>query len=99
VLDLEKDKDAQAVEILKLKKRVKKLERPRKSSILHPKRRIYRQVESSDDDLDEEDASKQERGQVTRQSQCLKTVILMILKIWWMKEWLLFKIKMQRIKM
>ncbi|GJV12415.1 hypothetical protein Tco_1353956 [Tanacetum coccineum] len=39
VLDLEKDKDAQAVEILKLKKR----------------------VESSDNDLDEEDASKQER--------------------------------------
>ncbi|GJV39291.1 putative ribonuclease H-like domain-containing protein [Tanacetum coccineum] len=61
VLDLEKEKDAQAVEILKLKKRVKKLERQRKSSISHPRRRIYRQVESSDDDLDEEDASKQER--------------------------------------
>ncbi|GKE01824.1 hypothetical protein Tco_1389807, partial [Tanacetum coccineum] len=39
VLDLEKEKDAQAVEILKLKKR----------------------VESFDNDLDEEDASKQER--------------------------------------
>ncbi|GKC01419.1 hypothetical protein Tco_0987555, partial [Tanacetum coccineum] len=39
VLDLEKEKDAQAVEILKLKQR----------------------VESSDDDLDEEDASKQGR--------------------------------------
>ncbi|GKA20286.1 hypothetical protein Tco_0700275 [Tanacetum coccineum] len=39
VLDLEKEKDAQAVEILKLKKR----------------------VESSDDDLDEKDASKQGR--------------------------------------
>ncbi|GKE39690.1 hypothetical protein Tco_1463095, partial [Tanacetum coccineum] len=61
VLDLEKEKDAQAVEILKLKKRVKKLERQRKSSISHPRRRIYRQVESSDDDLDEEDASKQGR--------------------------------------
>ncbi|GKA06730.1 hypothetical protein Tco_0685954 [Tanacetum coccineum] len=61
VLDLEKEKDAQAVKILKLKKRVKKLERQRKSSISHPKRRIYRQVESSDDDLDEEDASKQGR--------------------------------------
>ncbi|GJW16483.1 hypothetical protein Tco_0020616, partial [Tanacetum coccineum] len=61
VLDLEKEKDAQAVEILKLKKRVKKLERKRKSSISHPRRRIYRQVESSDDDLDEEDASKQGR--------------------------------------
>ncbi|GKE42107.1 hypothetical protein Tco_1469391 [Tanacetum coccineum] len=58
VLDLEKEKDAQAVEILTLKKRVKKLERQRKSSILHPRRRIYMQVESSDDDLDEEDASK-----------------------------------------
>ncbi|GKC40469.1 hypothetical protein Tco_1052853 [Tanacetum coccineum] len=61
VLDLEKEKDTQAVEILKLKKRVKKLERQRKSSISHPRRRIYRQVESSDDDLDEEDASKQGR--------------------------------------
>ncbi|GKC89006.1 hypothetical protein Tco_1149655 [Tanacetum coccineum] len=61
VLDLEKEKDAQAVEILKLKKRVKKLERQRKSSISHPRRRIYMQVESSDDDLDEEDASKQGR--------------------------------------
>ncbi|GJX44836.1 hypothetical protein Tco_0261512 [Tanacetum coccineum] len=61
VLDLEKEKDAQAVEILKLKQRVKKLERKRKSSISHLKRRIYRQVESSDDDLDEEDASKHGR--------------------------------------
>ncbi|GJZ81219.1 putative ribonuclease H-like domain-containing protein [Tanacetum coccineum] len=61
VLDLEKEKDAQAVEILKLKQRVKKLERRRKSSILYPRRRIYRQVEPSDDDLDEEDASKQGR--------------------------------------
>ncbi|GJY82040.1 retrovirus-related pol polyprotein from transposon TNT 1-94 [Tanacetum coccineum] len=61
VLDLEKEKDAQAVEILKLKKRVKKLERQRKSSILHPRKRIYKQVESSDDDLDEEDASKHGR--------------------------------------
>ncbi|GKA29904.1 putative ribonuclease H-like domain-containing protein [Tanacetum coccineum] len=58
VLDLEKKKDAQVVEILKLKQRVKKLERKRKSSISHPRRRIYRQVESFDDDLDEEDASK-----------------------------------------
>ncbi|GJV53793.1 hypothetical protein Tco_1449534 [Tanacetum coccineum] len=53
---LEKEKDAQAVEILNLKKRVKKLERKRKSSISHLRRRKYRQVESSsDDDLDEED--------------------------------------------
>ncbi|GKA83981.1 hypothetical protein Tco_0805576, partial [Tanacetum coccineum] len=62
VLDLEKEKNAQDVEILNLKKRVKKLERKRKSSISHPRRRKYRQVETaSDDDLDEEDASKQER--------------------------------------
>ncbi|GJW40610.1 hypothetical protein Tco_0066455 [Tanacetum coccineum] len=61
VLDLEKEKDVQAVEILKLKKIVKKLERQRKSSIPHPRSRIYRQVESSEDDLDEEDASKQGR--------------------------------------
>ncbi|GJX88650.1 retrovirus-related pol polyprotein from transposon TNT 1-94 [Tanacetum coccineum] len=61
VLDLEKEKDAQAVEILKLKQRVKKLERQRKSSISPPRRRIYRQVESFDDDLDEEDTSKQGR--------------------------------------
>ncbi|GJY30827.1 hypothetical protein Tco_0414322 [Tanacetum coccineum] len=52
----------EAVEILNLKKRVKKLERKRKSSISHPRRRKYRQVEtSSDDGLDEEDASKQGR--------------------------------------
>ncbi|GKE52181.1 hypothetical protein Tco_1487337, partial [Tanacetum coccineum] len=62
VLDLEKEKDAQAVEILHLKKRVKKLERKQKSSISHSRRRKYRQVETSfDDDLDEEDASKQGR--------------------------------------
>ncbi|GJY32921.1 putative ribonuclease H-like domain-containing protein [Tanacetum coccineum] len=62
VLNLEKEKDAQVVEILKLKKIVKKLERKRKSSISHSRRRIYRQVASSDDDLDEEDASKQGRN-------------------------------------
>ncbi|GJZ56142.1 ribonuclease H-like domain-containing protein [Tanacetum coccineum] len=61
VLDMENAKDAQALEILKLKQRVKKLERQRKSSISYPRRRKYRKVESSDDDLDEEDASKQGR--------------------------------------
>ncbi|GKD22019.1 hypothetical protein Tco_1223722 [Tanacetum coccineum] len=61
VLDLEKEKDAQAVEILKLKQRVKNLERKSKSSISYPRRRIYRQVKSFDDHLDEEDASKQGR--------------------------------------
>ncbi|GKD88159.1 hypothetical protein Tco_1363666 [Tanacetum coccineum] len=62
VLDLKKEKDAQAMEILSLKKRVKRLEGKRKSSISHSRRRIYRQVESFDDDLDEEDASKQGRN-------------------------------------
>ncbi|GJY78290.1 hypothetical protein Tco_0484091 [Tanacetum coccineum] len=62
VLDLEKEKDAQAMEILNLKKQVKKLEIKRKSSIPHPRRRKYRQVKtSSDDGLDEKDASKQGR--------------------------------------
>ncbi|GJT64674.1 hypothetical protein Tco_1016154, partial [Tanacetum coccineum] len=61
VLDLEKEKDAQAVEILKLKKRVKRLERQRKSSTSQPRRRKYGQVESLDDDLDKEDTSKQGR--------------------------------------
>ncbi|GJZ45075.1 putative ribonuclease H-like domain-containing protein [Tanacetum coccineum] len=42
VLDLEKKKDAQAVEILRLKKRVKRLERQRKSSTSQPRRRKYR---------------------------------------------------------
>ncbi|GJZ17299.1 hypothetical protein Tco_0553422 [Tanacetum coccineum] len=49
VLYLEKEKDAQVVEILKLKKRDKKLERQRKSSISHPRRRIYMQVNDFDD--------------------------------------------------
>ncbi|GKC51913.1 hypothetical protein Tco_1074658 [Tanacetum coccineum] len=62
VLDLEKKKDAQAVEILRLKKRVKRLERQRKSSTSQPRRRKYRQVESLDDDLNEEDASKHGRS-------------------------------------
>ncbi|GKB75724.1 hypothetical protein Tco_0942619, partial [Tanacetum coccineum] len=54
VLDLKKKKDAQAVEILRLKKRVKGLETQRKSSTSQPRRRKYRQVESLDDDLNEE---------------------------------------------
>ncbi|GJT13730.1 hypothetical protein Tco_0860772 [Tanacetum coccineum] len=55
VFDLEKEKDAQAVEILKLKKRVKKLERQRKSSISHPRRRIYRQPIFKDSDFNDLD--------------------------------------------
>ncbi|GKA89983.1 hypothetical protein Tco_0811795 [Tanacetum coccineum] len=58
----DEENDAQAVEILNLKRRVKKLERKRNSNISHPRRKKYRQVEtSSDDGLDEEDASKQGR--------------------------------------
>ncbi|GJQ97091.1 putative ribonuclease H-like domain-containing protein [Tanacetum coccineum] len=59
VLDLKNKKDAQVVEILRLKKRLKGIEKQRKSSTSHPRRRKYRQVKSSDDDLNEEDASKQ----------------------------------------
>ncbi|GJY76322.1 hypothetical protein Tco_0481438 [Tanacetum coccineum] len=53
--------DEDRLKLEELMKRVKKLERQRKSSISHPKRRTYMQVESSDDDLDKEDASKQGR--------------------------------------
>ncbi|GKD78061.1 hypothetical protein Tco_1340682 [Tanacetum coccineum] len=62
VLDLEKQKDAQAVEILKLKNKIKNLERKAKSSISPPKRRLYKQVDSFDDSLGEENASKQGRN-------------------------------------
>ncbi|GJS42101.1 hypothetical protein Tco_0567144 [Tanacetum coccineum] len=64
VLDLKKKKDAQAVEILRLKKRVKGLERQRKSSTSQPRRRKYRQVKSLNDDLNEHDAFKQGRSNV-----------------------------------
>ncbi|GKE03784.1 hypothetical protein Tco_1395802, partial [Tanacetum coccineum] len=75
VLDLKNKKDAQAVEILRLNKRVKGLERQRKSSTSQQSRRKYKHVESSDDDLDEDDASKQGRS-LTRWSQCLWMVHL-----------------------
>ncbi|GJS77079.1 putative ribonuclease H-like domain-containing protein [Tanacetum coccineum] len=58
----EEKKDAQAVEILKLKNKIKKLERKAKSSIPPPKRRLYKQIDSSDDSLGEENASKQGRN-------------------------------------
>ncbi|GKD34124.1 hypothetical protein Tco_1249633 [Tanacetum coccineum] len=66
VIDLEKTKTSQAQEITSLKRRVKKLERRNKSRT-HGLKRIYRvgssrRVESSkDEDLGEEDASKQGR--------------------------------------
>ncbi|GKD68896.1 hypothetical protein Tco_1322986, partial [Tanacetum coccineum] len=68
VLDLEKEKDAQAMEILRLTKRFKRLERQRTSSTSQPRRRQYKQVESSEDDLDEEDASKQGRSRAEEES-------------------------------
>ncbi|GJZ42269.1 hypothetical protein Tco_0589155 [Tanacetum coccineum] len=56
VLDLENVKDAQALEIKKLKKRVKKLERKNKSRTPQPKRRVYKpRVESSEESLDQEE--------------------------------------------
>ncbi|GKA72929.1 hypothetical protein Tco_0779145 [Tanacetum coccineum] len=63
VLNLENVKDAQALEIKKLKKRVKKLERKNKSITPQPKRRVYKpRVESSEESLGEKDASKQGRN-------------------------------------
>ncbi|GJY13286.1 hypothetical protein Tco_0382595 [Tanacetum coccineum] len=63
VLDLENVKDAQALEIKKLKKRVKKLERKKKSRTPQPKRKVYKpRVESSEEILGEKDASKQGRN-------------------------------------
>ncbi|GJW92803.1 hypothetical protein Tco_0172475 [Tanacetum coccineum] len=61
VLDLEKEKDAQAVDILKLKKKVKNLERQRKSSISHLRRRIYSDFDDLDDLVDEGMAFVQEK--------------------------------------
>ncbi|GJW49626.1 hypothetical protein Tco_0090977 [Tanacetum coccineum] len=62
VLDLEKEKDAQAVEILKLKNIIKKLERKAKSSIPPQKKRLYKQINSSDNSLGKENAYKQGRN-------------------------------------
>ncbi|GKG02923.1 hypothetical protein Tco_0310559, partial [Tanacetum coccineum] len=62
VLDLKNVTDAQALEVKKLKKRVKKLERKNKSKTPQPKRRVYKtRVESSKESLGEQDASKQGR--------------------------------------
>ncbi|GJV98322.1 hypothetical protein Tco_1553574 [Tanacetum coccineum] len=61
--DEEEAKTAQDRVITRLKLRVKRLEKKRKVRTLQPiKRRLFKgRVESSDDDLDEEDASKQGR--------------------------------------
>nr|GEZ32545.1 hypothetical protein [Tanacetum cinerariifolium] len=65
VLDLENVKDAQALEIQKLKKRVKKLEKKRNSRTPQLKRRLFKvRIESSAKKIlgDQEDVSKQGRN-------------------------------------
>nr|GEU89657.1 hypothetical protein [Tanacetum cinerariifolium] len=65
VLDLENVKDAQALEIQKLKKRVKRLEKKRKSRTPQLKRRLFKvRIKSSTKKClgDQEDASKQGRN-------------------------------------
>ncbi|GKB74232.1 retrovirus-related pol polyprotein from transposon TNT 1-94, partial [Tanacetum coccineum] len=67
VLDLEKIKDAQALDIQKLKTRVKKLEKKKKSRTLQLKKRLFKvRIESSVDKSlgDQEDASKHGRNEI-----------------------------------
>ncbi|GKC44398.1 hypothetical protein Tco_1062120 [Tanacetum coccineum] len=67
VLDLENVKDAQALEIKKLKKRVKKLENKKRSRTPQLKRRLFKvRIESSAEKSlgDQEDASKKERNEI-----------------------------------
>ncbi|GJS34405.1 putative ribonuclease H-like domain-containing protein, partial [Tanacetum coccineum] len=79
VIDLEKENDAQAVEILKLKQRVKKLERKRKSSISHPKQVIIHAGLSFLMMICMRRMHPNRGGTVTRQSQYSKTVTLIVL--------------------
>ncbi|GKD39224.1 hypothetical protein Tco_1259431, partial [Tanacetum coccineum] len=80
VLNLEKEKDAQAVEILNLKKRVKKLEIKVKSRIPPPNRRLYKQLNDMVDDVIENvegDAKTQRRNtakQITIVGDTVSTV-------------------------
>ncbi|GJT45828.1 putative ribonuclease H-like domain-containing protein [Tanacetum coccineum] len=60
---------------------IMRLERQRKSSNSQPRRRKYRQFESLDDDLDEEDASKQGRG-----SDEIKPILCNFTPCLWMLE-------------
>ncbi|GKA34880.1 hypothetical protein Tco_0721309 [Tanacetum coccineum] len=67
VLDLENVKDAQALEIKKLKKRFKKLESKKKSRTPQLKRRLFKvRIESSTEKSlgDPDDASKQRRNEI-----------------------------------
>ncbi|GKC82018.1 putative ribonuclease H-like domain-containing protein, partial [Tanacetum coccineum] len=67
VLDLENEKDAQALEIKKLKKRVKKLESKKRSRTPQLRRRLFKvRIESSAEKSlgDQEDASKHRRNKI-----------------------------------
>ncbi|GJV41541.1 hypothetical protein Tco_1419981 [Tanacetum coccineum] len=67
ILDLENVKDAQALEIKRLKKRVKKLEKKNKSRTPQLKRRLFKvKIKSSAEKSlgDQEDSSKQERNEI-----------------------------------
>ncbi|GJT09588.1 putative ribonuclease H-like domain-containing protein [Tanacetum coccineum] len=67
VLDLKKIKDAQALDIQKLKTRVKKLEKKKKLRTPQLKRRLFKvKIKSSVDKSlgDQEDASKQRRNEI-----------------------------------
>ncbi|GJQ93642.1 putative ribonuclease H-like domain-containing protein [Tanacetum coccineum] len=85
VLDLEKEKDAQAMEILNLKKSVKKLERKAKSSIPPPKRILYNDfVELDVDDAMENVEGDAEKGgstaeQITTAGDTINTAILILM--------------------
>ncbi|GKB85008.1 hypothetical protein Tco_0957280 [Tanacetum coccineum] len=76
VLDLENVKDAQALEIKKLKKRVKKLEKKKKSRTPQLKRRLFKvRIESSAEKSlgDQKDASKRLKRRISpKNAQQLK---------------------------
>ncbi|GJX24768.1 hypothetical protein Tco_0231064 [Tanacetum coccineum] len=74
VLDLENVKDAQALEIKRLKKRVKKLEKKKKLRTPQLKRRSFKvMIESSAEKSfgDQEDASKQGRNEIDQDEEIL----------------------------
>ncbi|GJT66561.1 hypothetical protein Tco_1018041 [Tanacetum coccineum] len=71
----------QLQELMTIVYKIVKTERQRKSSNSQPRRRKYKQFESSDDDLDEEDASKQGRG-----SDKIKPILCNFTLCLWMLE-------------
>ncbi|GKA33629.1 hypothetical protein Tco_0720058 [Tanacetum coccineum] len=85
VLDLENVKDAQALEIKKLKKKVKQLEKKKKSRTPQLKRRLFKvMIESSVEKSlgDQEDASNQERNEIDQDEgiSCIVGVSVSIAK-------------------